>query len=806
MICPGCGLEMNDRKYCMNCGRPLDNVPPRPTGNFGPAGPSNPVPQQNVAPQNNPSQNAAPQNNPQQNAAPQNNPSQNAAPQNIPPQNTPLQNPSQPGPNTSGQYYNPAAQNTNVNNPPQNPGQQMPVNNNPSIDAYNRPPVPPVQKKRSGGGLAFAIVMIVLVLAAGGVFLVYKVLNGFTTTISDVSNGVNNRDEDVVPEATAKQTIMIYMIGSNLESEGGLATRDLKEIKRSAVTEDTNIILQTGGCKDWSSLNSYCKDKKVQRFELIDGQFEEIDNLGKVSMVDSDTLYDFIKFTAKKYPAEDYVLILWDHGGGIPVGYGIDENYPDEIMYVYELADAIKKSGVHFDSIVFDACNMCTLETCMALKDSSDYLIGAESYVNGTGISYTNWINSLADSPVANGDYRELIVSDYMDYCQRRGMVASMSVISLSHIGAVYDAYVDYICMLKEDLEDNCFSDISTARNDCGIYEYTDCVDLVTLAGKYENSASTSLINTVVSAVDYTESDFAFGHGVMAYFPFNELLSYDVGRTIFEELDYNEDVSKFYDELISLKFAFEYGVADARSHSGDWFDEDIIDLYDNHGVAVAEAQEIYLPSYSAEYEDGLEHYYMKTSEIEWMESLCLLMIEGDDGNLIFLGQDVVSEFDDDGDLVAENPENWTYLADRLACFVSVDYYYDEETDEWNQSGMIPVKVNGEMGYIYVFYSQDYPEGTIYGYMSDDENDNYLYDLEDTDEIQILWYDPTNDVYVEAYDPFMASEISLEFKEIDLSCDTTYVIYQITDVYGNIYTSDAFVYENNVFVDVVSMEE
>ena len=730
MICPGCGLETKDGlKYCMNCGRILENVSTQSWQiNYRPAG-------------------------------------------------------------ANYSQQNPGYQNPNYRNP--NPG-----------------PAPAPQKSKKGGIIAAVIAATIMVIAAFAL-LANRFVKTLSTTITDSAPNVNtgrDDEDEIIPEETVKQTIMIYMIGSNLESEAGLATWDLKEIKRAAFTEDTNVILQTGGCTDWSNSNKFCKDKKVQRFELVDGEFEELDNLGKVSMVDQDTLYDFIKYASKKYPAEDYVLILWDHGGGIPVGYGVDEMYPDDMMYIYQIGEAIEKSGVHFDSIVFDACNMCTLETCMALKDSADYLIGAESYVNGTGLSYTNWMNGLAETPVSKGMYREQIVSDYMDYCQKRGMVASMSVISLRHIDAVYDAYVDYIKMLKDDLETSCFSDISTARNDCGIYEYTDCVDLVTLAGKYENNASSSLINTVVSAVDYTESDFSFGHGVMAYFPFDELYDYDNGRTIFDKLSYDEDVVKFYDELVSLKYAFAYGVADAKDYSGDWFDEDIIEKYDNSGVSVAEAQELYLPAQSAEYDDGEEHYYMETGGIDWMEALCILMIESDDGTLYFLGQDTANSFDDDGDLVADNPDNWTYLADRICCFVSVDYYYDEETEEWNQSGMIPVKVNGEAGYIYVFYSQDYPEGTIYGYMSDDESDTYLYDLEDDDEIQILWYDPVNDEYVEAYDPFKASEISLSFDQIDLSSDTTYIIYQVTDVYGNVYTSDAFVYENDEFIDIVPLDE
>ena len=130
-----------------------------------------------------------------------------------------------------------------------------------------------------------------------------------------------------------------------------------------------------------------------------------------------------------------------------------------------------------------------------------------------------------------------------------------------------------------------------------------------------------------------------------------------------------------------------------------------------------------------------------------------------------------------------------------------DYYNDEDTGEWSQYALIPVKINGEEAYLMAYYDQDNKSGKITGYMYMDD-ENYYYELEDDDEIQILWYDYDNDEFVEAYDPFPASEAYLDYNDIDLTMDTTYVVYQVTDVYGNIYTSDAFKYENGELVDIV----
>ncbi len=277
--------------------------------------------------------------------------------------------------------------------PQQNVQPQQGVYMNTPLEMINQEP--PKKKKKKGGIIAIVAILLIALIGGGG-FFGYKqgwfdsILNP-EPVVADEPEEPEPEPEPVIEETQAKQTIMLYIIGSNLESEGGLATDDLEEISRATLTDDTNIIIQTGGCTHWN--NSFCNDDEVQRFCYKDGKFNELDNLGTVSMANIDALTDFITFAADEYPADDYVLILWDHGGGVPVGYGVDENFPDDMIYDYQLGHGIAKTGVHFDSIVFDACNMCTLEVGMSLKDVADYMIGAESYVNGNGLAYTNWLD-----------------------------------------------------------------------------------------------------------------------------------------------------------------------------------------------------------------------------------------------------------------------------------------------------------------------------------------------------------------------------------------------------------------------------
>lgn len=182
----------------------------------------------------------------------------------------------------------------------------------------------------------------------------------------------------------SKFTLMIYMIGSNLESENGFATDDIREICKGYSGKDVNIIIQTGGAKKWHT--SGISSKKCQRFKVTSKGLKLIDNsLGQQNMSSKNTLSSFIKYCKKNYAASRYGLVLWDHGGGSIDGFGMDENYRYDSMSLTDYKAALDKGGVHFDFVGFDACIMASLETALMTADNADYLIASEDATSGIG-------------------------------------------------------------------------------------------------------------------------------------------------------------------------------------------------------------------------------------------------------------------------------------------------------------------------------------------------------------------------------------------------------------------------------------
>ena len=166
----------------------------------------------------------------------------------------------------------------------------------------------------------------------------------------------NISDED---EGTNKRVIMVYMIGSNLESEYGCASQDIQEMLSAKLDKNTQIYIYAGGSKRWSnqSIDSTKNNiYTINNHKLVLKQSYEKSNMGDVN-----TLSTFIKYVQSNTKSNNYSLIFWDHGGGPIVGYGPDELFEDRLL-LRELYAALKDSNFKgnnkLEFIGFDACLM----------------------------------------------------------------------------------------------------------------------------------------------------------------------------------------------------------------------------------------------------------------------------------------------------------------------------------------------------------------------------------------------------------------------------------------------------------------
>lgn len=295
--------------------------------------------------------------------------------------------------------------------------------------------------------------------------------NVFTTQALNEARSLWEQDENL--DST---TILIYAVGSDLESQQGRLTDDLEEILRGQPNQNTKILMQTGGTLKYH--NKYMADGASERFEVSHGQLKKHESHIQTAASDPRTLRDFLVWGKTVAPSERYILILWDHGYGTMGGFGADELNERTTMKVSELSKAIDSADMYFDLIVFDACLMGTVETAYALRDQGKYLIASEDSTPAAGLYYTTWIGAIERNPqISTERVGRLILDSFTLHSGIEAkMQTTMSMMKLSQAEALVKAieHAEYDLSLT-DLANR--SEL-LGKND-GIFDQYDLIELM---------------------------------------------------------------------------------------------------------------------------------------------------------------------------------------------------------------------------------------------------------------------------------------------------------------------------------------
>jgi len=275
--------------------------------------------------------------------------------------------------------------------------------------------------------------------------------SGLTFTPWDVEAVSAN----LTPAETKPYTIMLYMNGSDLESEYGAATNDLIEMLDSDVSKkNINLILLTGGTHRWQ--NNVVPENTCMIWQIADGKLYELADPGLRNMGDPGTLSSFIDFGMRNFPAEKYGLILWDHGGGSIAGYGHDEKFNEDNLTLIDMNYAFLKSGAankKLEFLGFDSCLMATVEMAVVAADYAEYMVAAEDLEPGDGWDY-GFLSELNANPGMDGAALGKVITDYfMSYYGRKSdEILTLSVIDLANSGQVMGAMGDLMDACSDSL------------------------------------------------------------------------------------------------------------------------------------------------------------------------------------------------------------------------------------------------------------------------------------------------------------------------------------------------------------------
>ncbi|MCK4613262.1 MAG: hypothetical protein KAU14_00540 [Thermoplasmata archaeon] len=238
---------------------------------------------------------------------------------------------------------------------------------------------------------------------------------------SDDPDEIKNKDR-------VKWTLMVYLdADNNLESAG---IEDFNEMEEAGSTDDVNIVVLFDRAEghdssngDWTDWRYYYveRDPNGANNEIISRELDypRLEEGEEPNMGDPKTLIDFAVWSMVTFPAEHYLLSLWDHGGGIR-GVCWDDSTPDhDNLDLIELRDAFAEventTGEKIDIIGFDACLMGGVSIHYQLNPYCDIIVASEATESNDGWPYELLCRDVVENPnIEPEDVAELLIEHYV--------------------------------------------------------------------------------------------------------------------------------------------------------------------------------------------------------------------------------------------------------------------------------------------------------------------------------------------------------------------------------------------------------
>lgn len=354
----------------------------------------------------------------------------------------------------------------------------------------------------------------VLLLVSGVMLFGQSTVFGYKLSSSKASpTKTQSSNQDTQTQSPTKWTIMIYAQADSVLNS--FAARNFHAMSTVGSNEDLNLIVQ------WNQP----RKKGVWRYKINKNQMELVDKSTRKEKPDfSQDLIDFADFSAKNYPAENYVLILWNHGVGIiDPEWNKLQNFAVNPTTLRECpraqipgitcdtdiaADTICKAdticdeqvrGILFDIgnrtylsnqgltyaldyitkniikkkfelIGMDACLMSMLEVYYQIKDFAIWSVASEEVELAHGWNYTPFLHALINDSLSSKELAEKIVYTFEDFYKGKTKFYTQTALKLENVELVkenLDQIVSNILLCKKTDAKNINLAIKKARKTC---------------------------------------------------------------------------------------------------------------------------------------------------------------------------------------------------------------------------------------------------------------------------------------------------------------------------------------------------
>ncbi len=405
-----------------------------------------------------------------------------------------------------------------------------------------------------------------------------------------------------------KWTFMTYMGGDNNLDNNGVI--DLEEMKKVGSDNDVNVIVQ---------FDREPSRFPTRRFYLKKGTSLEADivkSLGETNTGDPAAITDFINWAVDNYPAEHYLLVLWNHGQGwddtdiyanergrdarltrtstirhallkstvekaaelrasnteMERAILLDDNAKDFLdnLEIKIIMNAAKiKIGDKIDILGMDACLMSMAEVIYQMKDSVHYTVGSEETEPLDGWPYHAILKELSKNPdITPDNLSKLIVKEYIASYKGSGESVTHSACDLMASSKFIAAFTNFAKNLTAGLSNNkTRTTIVNVRNKVQDYEVVDNVDLIDLCQLLKSSPVPQNIKNgcdeVIASIQGTSglviasgamgTSMKHSNGIAIYFPTRSVSPLYAGLDFTKETSWGEFLKKYIELTRSRK-------------------------------------------------------------------------------------------------------------------------------------------------------------------------------------------------------------------------------------------------------------
>lgn len=249
-------------------------------------------------------------------------------------------------------------------------------------------------------------------------------------------------------------TIMLYICGSNLESESGLATTDITEILSvNNQPEDVNIIIETGGSTSWH--NYGIDSSKLSRYHVRDQELVLDEKLPKENMGKQSVFESFLTWGLQEYPAEKMGVIFWNHGGALD-GVCFDDTIGSDSITNSETKATFEKVFPQYgidklEFVGYDACLMQIQDIAEFNSHYFNYMVGSEEAEAGEGWVYDKWV----DDVYAGKDTKTILKANCDAFVAEYGSDQTLSYLDLSKMENYHAKFEAMAAAIKSTAKSN---------------------------------------------------------------------------------------------------------------------------------------------------------------------------------------------------------------------------------------------------------------------------------------------------------------------------------------------------------------